>query len=195
MFQSTHPHGVRLVKTRADFADLLVSIHAPARGATWLQQAWSPDSWFQSTHPHGVRPYHSMVLLLYYPVSIHAPARGATVTQLGSSTTTDVSIHAPAWGATLSTSALYFFFVFQSTHPHGVRLGNAVLDVDKLEFQSTHPHGVRPSPLRLIIRLLTVSIHAPARGATPSRGLASPSAQFQSTHPHGVRRGGTESLL
>ena len=33
-------------------------------------------------------------------------------------------------------------------------------------FQSTHPHGVRLIPLRNVPQLLRISIHAPARGAT-----------------------------
>ena len=55
--------------------------------------------------------------------------------------------------------------LFQSTHPHGVRLNSlSVLDPSFL-FQSTHPHGVR---LR-------------------ERMDAIVSEVFQSTHPHGVR--------
>ena len=37
---------------------------------------------------------------------------------------------------------------------------------------------------------MTISIHAPARGATPDEVQAAIDAGFQSTHPHGVRRGG-----
>ena len=35
--------------------------------------------------------------------------------------------------------------MFQSTHPHGVRLNSQILSTSLLVFQSTHPHGVRPS--------------------------------------------------
>jgi len=56
MFQSTHPHGVRLVTISTFLLIICVSIHAPARGAT---------SDFEFTIRVG-------------PVSIHAPARGAT---------------------------------------------------------------------------------------------------------------------
>jgi len=58
MFQSTHPRGVRPGRGRPYLYHMgVVSIHAPARGAT------------------------SCFRLLYdlvYRVSIHAPARGAT---------------------------------------------------------------------------------------------------------------------
>ena len=56
-----------------------VSIHAPARGATWL--AW-----------HTCRSW---------AVSIHAPARGATFCRFRLARVTEVSIHAPARGATI----------------------------------------------------------------------------------------------
>ena len=76
-FQSTHPHGVRptfcsvhlpaiLVSIHAPTRGatpvkfvlhgfLLVSIHAPTRGATPRYHCYSPGKSFQSTHPHGVR--------------------------------------------------------------------------------------------------------------------------------------------
>ncbi len=78
MFQSTRPRGARPAEQGLQAADVEVSIHAPAWGATYLKdeaaQLWR--------------------------VSIHAPAWGATADlqeQLG---TLYVSIHAPAWGAT-----------------------------------------------------------------------------------------------
>ena len=54
------------------------------------------------------------------------------------------------------------------------------------KFQSTHPHGVRHNvPSRFLNR--TVSIHAPAWGATPLLLSDDMLPVFQSTHPHGVR--------
>ena len=60
-------------------ARCIVSIHAPARGAT------------------AIRPMTSSRVLI---VSIHAPARGATRYRTGRSAQQIVSIHAPARGAT-----------------------------------------------------------------------------------------------
>ena len=58
-------------------------------------------------------------------------------------------------------------YMFQSTHPHGVRPIHCIRQVCKaIKFQSTHPHGVR-----LISKT----------------SFAQPSCLFQSTHPHGVR--------
>ena len=100
MFQSTHPHGVRLrsliplpafrsgfnprTHTGCDFKNklfiicYLVSIHAPTRGATLVG------------HPCLSRPY----------VSIHAPTRGATRKTAPKMFEWFVSIHAPTRGAT-----------------------------------------------------------------------------------------------
>ena len=77
-FQSTHPRGVRL-NSDANFNLIdIVSIHAPARGATFI------------FHP----------FINNYSVSIHAPARGATPGIDMVIPGMAVSIHAPARGAT-----------------------------------------------------------------------------------------------
>ena len=55
-FQSTLPRGERLSLHQDRAADMVISIHAPARGATW-----------RMAHPDGTKA-----------ISIHAPARGAT---------------------------------------------------------------------------------------------------------------------
>ena len=78
----------------------LVSIHAPAWGATGcLLSSATTVREFQSTHPRGVR-------------------RTSLTT---SSRTVMVSIHAPAWGATLEFAGHLAVLEFQSTHPRGVR--------------------------------------------------------------------------
>ena len=187
MFQSTHPHGVRPIPISNLFVRNDVSIHAPTRGAT---------------------------IFLYLVrskrrVSIHAPTRGATILQKFTSSkhtsfnprthtgcdsrTSDdkkvcsVSIHAPTRGATFVLSNIKFFNMFQSTHPHGVRLRVASSPSTLSLFQSTHPHGVRHKIFMFLKTTFLVSIHAPTRGATSSRRLKSLHLGFQSTHPHGVR--------
>ena len=59
--------------------------------------------------------------------------------------------------------------MFQSTHPRGVRpfAGGAAVLFEK--FQSTHPRGVRLGRDELYGSSLSVSIHAPAWGATLKR--------------------------
>ncbi len=79
VFQSTHPQGVRRQCSMMVVCQFLVSIHAPARGATSSPVCLHPPLssfnprtrkgcdahtvanggaiyWFQSTHPQGVRP-------------------------------------------------------------------------------------------------------------------------------------------
>ena len=144
-FQSTHPHGVRL----------LIPTSAVNSGT------------FQSTHPHGVRRRADRLLSAG---EYHFNPR----TRMGCDTLIcpptpplfGISIHAPAWGATWWRSAarrcaqhfnprtrmgcdsfISIFLrsapLFQSTHPHGVRLIFFNEAGDENIFQSTHPHGVR----------------------------------------------------
>ena len=55
-----------------------VSIHAPARGATFVTTGSTLKAMFQSTLPHGERHYWLTLFDSAGLVSIHAPARGAT---------------------------------------------------------------------------------------------------------------------
>ena len=149
-------------------ATILVSIHAPTRGATYTQHGgcsvlhgFNPRTHtgcdlcrtsfstslplFQSTHPHGVRRRF-----------------GWNINQSG---------------------------VFQSTHPHGVRPAQFTNNLKfrycfnprthtgcdshvkhsrlvRCRFQSTHPHGVRQYKVMDYKNSIQVSIHAPTRGAT-----------------------------
>ena len=83
-------------------------------------------------------------------VSIHAPTRGATQRKIGvRMDSVRVSIHAPTRGATqIMHRDIHGSTMFQSTHPHGVRLEGLRDIVESCQFQSTHPHGVR----RLLIK-------------------------------------------
>ena len=133
----------------------MVSIHAPAEGATPLP-AFRIHLSSVSIHA----PAEGATVALWGArdsllVSIHAPAEGATEYWQGPNEPFWVSIHAPAEGATPS-------FV----NPRGLN-----------QFQSTLPRRER-----LIIRNLrpiknSVSIHAPAEGAT---GRQMPRNIFQS---------------
>ncbi len=77
-----------------------ISIHAPAKGATYklASNQVSNDV-----------------------ISIHAPAKGATNDFEIVNHYTDISIHAPAKGATYLTEANLNRALFQSTHPRRVR--------------------------------------------------------------------------
>ena len=120
---------------------------------------------FQSTHPRGVRHESRARYASEVKVSIHAPAWGATRYAAAREKQFNVSIHAPAWGATCLLKIWISKFLFQSTHPRGVRLELPDREVLSTEFQSTHPRGVRPAK-------------------SSQEGAAQ---KFQSTHPRGVR--------
>ena len=189
-FQSTHPRGVRLNGKPSAREVKMVSIHAPAWGATGADGYGIPDQ----------------------RVSIHAPAWGATPcsrpspssmgsfnprtrvgcdtrataslptprsfnprTRVGCDITTrdieavveKVSIHAPAWGATSGWgSAGSSPAMFQSTHPRGVRRGRQ------------GAAALRPACFNPRTRV----------GCdVDGQSLSSSGARFQSTHPRGVR--------
>ena len=127
---------------------ILVSIHAPARGATAQRDLSFAESEFQSTHPHGVRPLVSdnfRHLVVFQSTHPHGVRLTHYVKKFIIST---VSIHAPARGATADIDLKHSGTEFQSTHPHGVRHGRIQRKMMREQFQSTHPHGVRlPSKL------------------------------------------------
>ena len=122
----------------------IVSIHAPTRGAT-------EGGLILPVHVPGFNPRthtgcDSSVLSqpVNVEVSIHAPTRGATLARQEDGGVPGVSIHAPTRGATLTEAQRKWADEFQSTHPHGVRRRCSWNCFLWTMFQSTHPHGVRP---------------------------------------------------
>ena len=155
---------MRLLRVRLKRWNLVVSIHAPAWGATDKRLWLEVEEQFQSTHPHGVRLFSAFCsnsTECFNPRTRMGCDSGLALISF----LPYVSIHAPAWGATLVAHAVEFSLRFQSTHPHGVRLYTDNGICPKGMFQSTHPHGVRLSVNSTRLKL----------------------AMFQSTHPHGVR--------
>ena len=170
-FQSTHPRRVRRrtrkyrlreesyfnPRTRegCDFllppsqvVPVLISIHAPAKGATAAD-----------------RPFHG--LCGYFNprtregCDIYGCYAGVGVS--------DISIHAPAKGATFVFQNPDPFIIFQSTHPRRVRPKATTMTAMMTIFQSTHPRRVRLPGDRQSDMSITISIHAPAKGATGFR--------------------------
>ena len=189
-FQSTHPRGVRpfqyldqcregksfnpRTRVGCDHAScssnpqLLVSIHAPAWGATWRRDPVRRGSpVFQSTHPRGVR---------------HLGGGKQTIQF-------SVSIHAPAWGATALKDAGWQISIrFNPRTRVGCDITGTDGELRETKFQSTHPRGVRLRAACMAMSHFMVSIHAPAWGATRASEARMPSVfKFQSTHPRGVR--------
>ena len=169
----------------------MVSIHAPAWGATLLPREEStvtagfnprarvgrdkmmgpttiPVTWFQSTRPRGARPIRATRSAPARDVSIHAPAWGATHAGFQGGRHFVVSIHAPAWGATPHCD--YPRQHFRCFNPRA-RVGRDIPAVDDVagdDDVSIHaPAWGATIYLNIIWRILKhVSIHAPAWGAT-----------------------------
>ena len=164
----------------------VVSIHAPARGATGAEMGEAGAIAFQFTRPRGARPSRYAKRILRR-VSIHAPARGATLANCSGEPLRQVSIHAPARGATRYLIALRFLPRFQFTRPRGARQtppGNwsspYSFNSRAREGRDRETWGFYPGSL--------VSIHAPARGATFSGQDYWALEPFQFTRPRGARR-------
>ena len=124
-------------------------------------------------------------------ISIHAPARGATSIRMRAAAEEKISIHAPARGATGNRRKSSGLRKFQSTLPRGERQLTLRWYQTNLLFQSTLPRGERQICVLFLYpflnfnprsregsdrcpfkscKLCTISIHAPARGATKPEG-------------------------
>ena len=189
---------------------------------------------FQSTHPRGVRHENIARAIFRFRVSIHAPTWGATSHSLWNSLRTPCfnprthvgcdacrfrRFHKPCrfnprthvGCDSFPVTSLECRFLFQSTHPRGVRLPgawwpscrnwvsihaptwgatrNPCRRRTELRFQSTHPRGVRLiSGFFCFIATMFQSTHP--RGVRPNLICFPANAPlFQSTHPRGVRPG------
>ena len=167
IFQSTLPRGERRSIVHSFCPYFIISIHAPARGAT----------------------EYSFKSAICSQISIHAPARGATNASAKKQTPLNISIHAPARGATESRVILQQgYTVFQSTLPRGER---RVADSNKVEVKQISIHAPARGATKnylVTVNRFYISIHAPARGATFVEKRAAYVEIFQSTLPRGERQ-------
>ena len=146
---------------------LTISIHAPARGATdELSQYTNLYRQFQSTLPQGERRDNCT----------------------SSHDSTHISIHAPARGATDRLTPLSEWLVyFNPRSRKGSDLQIPYISQDCIHFNPRSRKGSDPAFQPYPVRY-SISIHAPARGATLSKLLCMlPITLFQSTLPQGER--------
>jgi len=125
MFQSTPPQGGRPRACSAAATAPLVSIHAPAGGATRGGAGGSVDSReFQSTPPQGGRLSGRQGRRSHSRRFQSTPPQGGRHNGRPCQRRGEpVSIHAPAGGATVVLTAPDMDKWFQSTPPQGGRLG------------------------------------------------------------------------
>ena len=165
-FQSTLPRGERLSLRFSRLVAILISIHAPARGAT--------------------RPL--FVLGHIWFISIHAPARGATVRHVSVYFDIQFQSTLPRGERRISSVLIMSTIYFNPRSREGSDVSRLFQLIDSLLFQSTLPRGERLAPSLWLFQPLNISIHAPARGATThSFRMRCCSGVFQSTLPRGER--------
>ena len=125
-------------------------------------------------------------------ISIHAPARGATVEIKKTFTILVISIHAPARGATsIPLIDATVDNAFQSTLPRGERLLNVEIAQKQTYFNPRSREGSDNNNDDFIDEL-SISIHAPARGATYTLDNAFPGICISI---HSPARGATTIFL
>ena len=108
-------------------------------------------SLFQSTHPRGVRL--SRVTIFLFEIGFNPRTReGCDKRESGVFILIHVSIHAPARGATSVAGEIIIVYMFQSTHPRGVRQTSVLPLIGFFQFQSTHPRGVRLMAVLILLR-------------------------------------------
>jgi len=185
----------------------MVSIHAPAKGATQLRFELLRALRFNPRAREG-RDLKQLGLNVVGTVSIHAPAKGATTERGGhpflkcfnpraregrdhdrplQRRYLSVSIHAPAKGATCRGIAPRSTLRCFNPRAREGRDCRSERKSQFFAFQSTRPRRARLAASRRG-RRCDVSIHAPAKGATPNVWRWIPSPGFQSTRPRRARR-------
>ena len=128
-----------------------------------------------------------MLLFDYSNFLIHAPTRGATPWREPlADDVFHVSIHAPTRGATKTKSMPSCSVLFQFTRPHGARRMFRCKDNPRTGFNS-RAHAGRDPPLGAQPLAVSVSIHAPTRGATHDKREGDGNVQFQFTRPRWAR--------
>ena len=170
-FQSTLPRGERRGAENDSLRGTVISIHAPARGATDFRLE------VESGHV----------------ISIHAPARGATLSWAYGNADDFISIHAPARGATVAQAPNQCYHsYFNPRSREGSDKRRRSSQASRIRFQSTLPRGERQEKAQLCTDATTISIHAPARGATRPPVHT---AQGQPISIHAPARGATPPWL
>ena len=214
-FQSTRPRGARHPDDKQALLDSMVSIHAPAWGATTGKTTRLLALLeFQSTRPRGARPFPLRSMPALSDVSIHAPAWGATTSVQLPCKVSCVSIHAPAWGATSgSITSWTCIFRFNPRARVGRDARSAVQTKQAASFNPRARVGRDSTLQRATMRLSSFNPRArvgrdpdtaadcgQARCFNPRARVGRDSivrgqqhgqgAMFQSTRPRGARRHG-----
>ena len=115
-FQSTLPRGERLHSDCNLAIQLLISIHAPTRGATTYKPVCYWSKYYFNPRSHEGSDSATPPTPLYRIISIHAPTRGATVLFVFLLHQLAISIHAPTRGATAIFPKFYTLLLSKITN-------------------------------------------------------------------------------
>ena len=195
LFQSTLPRGERHGSSQFSGMPVVISIHAPTRGATHgSANQYKSNLIFQSTLPRGERRLDTKAMKCNNKISIHAPTRGATAVENPVGIISGISIHAPTRGATqtdrIRDRQSYNFN--PRSHEGSDRLTNLPHTVTWISIHA--PTRGATFVLLITHTFIYISIHAPTRGATFTRIVHYFHYLFQSTLPRGERPHTTHSV-
>ena len=143
-----------------------ISIHAPAKGATYLQITIPIRQQFQSTLPRRERPVRSCQGVVSHENFNPRSREGSDISANNYSNTTAISIHAPAKGAT--TLLLLSFQIFFHFNPRS-REGSDPVWYSFFIFRNISIHAPAKGATDMLKQrqnACVISIHAPAKGAT-----------------------------
>ena len=154
----------------------------PSARGDLMARVFEPDGVFQFTPLREGRLIPKEEWLDVGFISIHAPPRGATKIATGNVLAYQISIHAPPRGATVCASCISTPIYFNSRPSARGDLDERSTDCTPVKFQFTPLREGRLRHLHQFGRIISISIHAPPRGATNLLDLchAAPS-QFQFT--------------
>ena len=165
-FQSTLPRRERLLSQMAQDVQQIISIHAPAKGATLLNRAMHLFRFYFNPRSREGSDAHGCDACCAVIISIHAPAKGATICKNDLDTLVHISIHAPAKGATSDILAIRSDQVISIHAPAKGATYSRTFSFPSSLFQSTLPRRERQKGV-VTVAIVAISIHAPAKGATP----------------------------
>ena len=143
---------------------ILISIHAPTKGATTLKFIASGYDLFQSTLPRRERRLCDENTEALVCISIHAPTKGATPKEIAEKAEEYISIHAPTKGATVQAFPnLAQVDDFNPRSHEGSDNFSCDFSSISKPFQSTLPRRERPGCANLLIRLFLFQSTLPRR--------------------------------
>ena len=188
LFQSTLPRRERPRSSNRNIYSNIISIHAPAKGATGRWAGRLVQVQFQSTLPRRERQGHWVITASSKQFQSTLPRRERRCRDYRRSNSSCISIHAPAKGATAvrqrdRREAGHF-------NPRSREGSDKVISKFPCTQAYFNPRSREGSDLirqQVDHHALKISIHAPAKGATPALLLVFNPILFQSTLPRRER--------